>query len=510
MRKILAFWIIFCVPFCSLPAFAAENDLYAEPEKAYYDVYIDYAPIAYSVIGENIYIPVENLAYYGFVVEFDKNNNAFWVHRETLTYPTMSKELWAKRMSEKTAQKVQKSTTKVYLDGHLTTCYVTEQGETLLAVDALAQYGTIDRRFPNEMYVVIFADELRQLLEQADNVVEITEPNGTYKGQVNEEGKPEGIGMRESKNQSGLDKTTTIGYFHDGKSDGLTYTERYRTVSRTYSFRYYYFVGNVDGSQILPTKRIEDRVIGSDIVYYKTDVDGTNFGNYQVPINRIGPAYYSPIEDVFEQRIFTDGCYFELWNAKEKFVKSHIWKKDHIQYAEFQDSSSDNPYKNNTVEYTDDFYVYNGTDKVFYNGASWCIGTDAQGKSRRNHPSDGGGFYPFTIPVLLNGEKIVFDTSPIIEDGRTLVPMRAIFEAMGAKVDWDAASSAATATLGKNSVTVFVGNPTAVVNGEEVLLDVPAKIVKNRTLVPLRFVCENLGLSVDWEDTVKTVILTSD
>lgn len=111
--------------------------------------------------------------------------------------------------------------------------------------------------------------------------------------------------------------------------------------------------------------------------------------------------------------------------------------------------------------------------------------------------------------VMLNGQQLSFDVPPTIESGRTLVPLRTIFEAMGATVNWNAASSTVTATKGSSTIILPVGSRAATVNGKNVSLDVPAKIVNSRTLVPLRFVSESLGAQVDWNNTERLVTITA-
>lgn len=112
--------------------------------------------------------------------------------------------------------------------------------------------------------------------------------------------------------------------------------------------------------------------------------------------------------------------------------------------------------------------------------------------------------------VMLNEEELSFDVPPVMENGRTLVPLRAIFEALGAKVDWDASNQTITATKGSTQVKLQVGGKTAYKNGATVNLDVPAKMVNNRTMVPLRFVSESLGAKVGWNESKQTVEITTD
>ncbi len=113
------------------------------------------------------------------------------------------------------------------------------------------------------------------------------------------------------------------------------------------------------------------------------------------------------------------------------------------------------------------------------------------------------------IKVTIDGKAQIYDVMPIIENGRTLVPMRAIFEALGAEVAWDDATKTVTGKKADISVSLQIGNTSVKVNEKEVTLDVPAKILEGRTLVPVRFISETLGCNVAWEDSTKTVIINS-
>ena len=104
---------------------------------------------------------------------------------------------------------------------------------------------------------------------------------------------------------------------------------------------------------------------------------------------------------------------------------------------------------------------------------------------------------------------MLFDQLPIIENGRTLVPLRAIFEKIGADVEWNGDTQTVTATKGDISISLTINNTTAYKNGQLITLDVPAKIVSGRTLVPVRFVSDCFGVGVDWNGDIQSVILTS-
>jgi len=112
------------------------------------------------------------------------------------------------------------------------------------------------------------------------------------------------------------------------------------------------------------------------------------------------------------------------------------------------------------------------------------------------------------IKVFLNGKRIRFDQPPIIQDGRTLVPLRAIFEAMEATVEWDDKTKTVTAKKGDTTIVMTIGNKTMKKNGEEIVLDVPPQIVNGRTLVPARAVAESFGAEVGWDGSTRTVTIT--
>ncbi len=111
--------------------------------------------------------------------------------------------------------------------------------------------------------------------------------------------------------------------------------------------------------------------------------------------------------------------------------------------------------------------------------------------------------------VMLNHNYIQFDTSPIIEDGRVLVPLRAIFESLGASVEWDEAAQKIISKKGDIQIILTIGRNKAVKNGVEVILDVPPKVVENRTLVPLRFISEAFGAEVKWDEASQRVTIDS-
>ncbi|MCL2202018.1 MAG: copper amine oxidase N-terminal domain-containing protein [Oscillospiraceae bacterium] len=113
------------------------------------------------------------------------------------------------------------------------------------------------------------------------------------------------------------------------------------------------------------------------------------------------------------------------------------------------------------------------------------------------------------VAVLMNGIPMTFDVPPRIVDGRTLVPFRTIFEALGATVHWNPATQTVTGSNGTTTIVMPIGSRYPTVNGQVIPLDVPAEIVDGRTLVPLRFVSENFGVTVNWNAETRQVTITS-
>lgn len=111
------------------------------------------------------------------------------------------------------------------------------------------------------------------------------------------------------------------------------------------------------------------------------------------------------------------------------------------------------------------------------------------------------------IKVIVNGQNVVFDQPPIIENNRTLVPLRAIFEALGAIVGWDNETNSVIATKGDTLIFLQIGHNQLYKNDQVVQLDVPPMLVNDRTLVPVRAIAESFDLTVSWDDATQTVTI---
>lgn len=118
------------------------------------------------------------------------------------------------------------------------------------------------------------------------------------------------------------------------------------------------------------------------------------------------------------------------------------------------------------------------------------------------------------IRILLDGVLLESDVPPIIINGRTMVPLRVISEALGAEVGWEGETRTITISTADTSAIMVVDNDTVVVvtNGQEsiIVLDVAPIIMYGRTLVPLRFIAELFGNDVDWDGSTRTIFIITE
>lgn len=114
------------------------------------------------------------------------------------------------------------------------------------------------------------------------------------------------------------------------------------------------------------------------------------------------------------------------------------------------------------------------------------------------------------VNLYIDTAKIETDVPPAVVNGRTLVPVRAIFESLGATVTWDQETKTATGTRDDVTVIITINDTTAYVNGEAKTLDVPAQLINNRTMVPARFISEAMGCDVTWDQATQTAAVANE
>ncbi len=142
------------------------------------------------------------------------------------------------------------------------------------------------------------------------------------------------------------------------------------------------------------------------------------------------------------------------------------------------------------------------TDATIHYGSYINKADEAQKEEQKNSDN--------TANVVIDGQNLVTDQPATIVNGRTLVPLRAIFEVFGFDVQWIGETQTVIAKKDGITITLSIDNTTAYVNDEEKVLDVPATIINGRTFVPVRFISESVGAIVNWVAESRLVQITSN
>lgn len=114
------------------------------------------------------------------------------------------------------------------------------------------------------------------------------------------------------------------------------------------------------------------------------------------------------------------------------------------------------------------------------------------------------------IKVAIDGEYVEFDVKPQLINDRTMVPLRAIFEALGAEVGWKNDTQTVIADKDDTTVTASIGNTKMYIDNEEKTMDVAPMLIDGRTLVPVRFVAEAFDCEVFWSDEDYAVYIKTE
>ena len=112
------------------------------------------------------------------------------------------------------------------------------------------------------------------------------------------------------------------------------------------------------------------------------------------------------------------------------------------------------------------------------------------------------------VKIYVNNENVSLDVEPFIENGRTLIPLRGVFEKLGAKVDWNKNLQEVVIMDDNNEIEMLLGKDKVMVNGIIKDIDVPTRMINSRTFAPLRFIAENLGHDVKWDENTRAVYIT--
>ena len=114
------------------------------------------------------------------------------------------------------------------------------------------------------------------------------------------------------------------------------------------------------------------------------------------------------------------------------------------------------------------------------------------------------------IDVNIDRVPLRMDVEPAVVNGRTLVPMRSIFEALGAEIEWNNYTKGITAQKDDKTIVLYLNETTAYIDGASYKMDTPAVAINGRTMVPARFVAESLDCQVYWDSYEKLVSIFTD
>lgn len=109
--------------------------------------------------------------------------------------------------------------------------------------------------------------------------------------------------------------------------------------------------------------------------------------------------------------------------------------------------------------------------------------------------------------AIIDGKQVPLDTAPVIQTGRTFVPVRFVGEAFGAQFSWDAKTKKVTFILDDTKAELYIGKKTAKINGRSVTLAAAPFLTDGRTMVPLRFLSEAMGAQLSWDENTQTVTI---
>jgi len=184
------------------------------------------------------------------------------------------------------------------------------------------------------------------------------------------------------------------------------------------------------------------------------------------------------------------------------------------QYAVIE-VGKDNPYGHPTSATLN--RLSDANVKVFRTDIDGTVVFTTDGKTISNNKSPGPS-YTIILQIgqtefTVNGNSRTLDSPPVIKNSRTLLPIRAIIEALDGSVSWDATEKKVTVTLGSTTIELWIGKSVAKVNSIDTPIDstnskVVPEIINSRTMLPLRFITENLGCNVQWDGTTKTITIT--
>lgn len=229
--------------------------------------------------------------------------------------------------------------------------------------------------------------------------------------------------------------------------------------------------------------------IGENAPYcYKKIEEGLTYNNS--PLNLSVSAYYPKQQDLMVKY---------LLNGNEIFSTSKSPYEFTLQEVPVGESSL-------SIEvYSQDIKVLEKTYALYNGIVQSSEAKNGQSESNTIHelPGEKG------IRLMINNAYFTPSQPPIMENDRVLVPLRVIAEALGATVNWHGDTETITIEKENRIILMQINSDVVLINGESILIDVPPRLINDRTMVPVRAVSTALGSNVDWDGVNGTVIVTS-
>ena len=245
---------------------------------------------------------------------------------------------------------------------------------------------------------------------------------------------------------------------------------------------------------IIPLSTSNNIIVSAGNKYGLADYEG----NVILPLENINASTLSNGKYI----VFSKDKYTDLI-INPTSLNSYSYSSNNDFYAGYKYHKIENIILDDkfNIVYSDNSINYHGGDKLVDNG---IIKQKISGSSSYN------GYLIFEdsgVKVNLDCSRLEFDVLPVIQNGRTLVPMRAIFEALGADVEWNGETKTITATNSDVTIKMQIGNNTLTKNGVRTQMDVCPQLVDGRTMVPVRAVSDSFNVTVDWDSYTQTVSL---
>lgn len=222
---------------------------------------------------------------------------------------------------------------------------------------------------------------------------------------------------------------------------------------------------------------------------------------------------YTVVGDALKQMGKFSGFHSTLFSYQGKGILSHIGHMgfESVSLVTFENGKltpvikfeSDDSYDIDSGEYQ----YYSNMDKYFENSKPIKNIFEDKSYSTLTDEVEQYLVHDTDIKVLLNDEQLIFDQTPVLLNDRTLVPLRKIFEALGAEVIWNQEDSSVISTKGDTKITIKINSDIMLINDKKVEMDVAPIILYDRTLVPVRAISEAFDILVDWDGSTQTVSL---